>query len=226
MLSEEKISPFVCTAQHPAAAWSWKAWEMWDVQSHPCNPPCLPFFLLRPQASGQLWAPLGAQQGKGETSDPRSAPAAPLPLLCLTAGRAAGPAVTQVFPRNRGCREEGWKPWRLMLLHCREALKQSHKEALVPKDENIDQGCFPEQQRSNNMLLFHQLYSTLNDTRCCGMALQDVENHPLVMQSTSFLTGMRKGKTARIQVLWQPNTCMTRLLSTWNYLPQNYKLLC
>lgn len=43
------------------------------------------------------------------------------------------------------------------------------------------------------------------------MPLQDIENHPLLMQGTSFLTGMRKGDIARIQVLWQPNTCMTRL---------------
>lgn len=45
------------------------------------------------------------------------------------------------------------------------------------------------------------------------MALQDIENLPLIMQGTSFLTGMRKGETARIQVLWQPNTCVTKLLA-------------
>lgn len=98
-----------------------------------------------------------------------------------------------------------------MLLHCR-GLKQSHKEAVVPKDKNMDQGYFPEQQRANNMLLFDQLYSSLNNARGCGMALKDIENHPLIMQVTSFLTSMIKGETARIQVLWQPKTCMTKLL--------------
>lgn len=78
------------------------------MKSHHFNPACFPCLLLCPQVSGQLQAPPRAQQGPGETSDPCSAPAAPLPLFCLTAARAVDPAVTQVFHRN-GSREQGWK---------------------------------------------------------------------------------------------------------------------
>lgn len=41
----------VCPAQCPAAARSWKTWELWDVQSHRFNPTCFPCFLLCSQAS-------------------------------------------------------------------------------------------------------------------------------------------------------------------------------
>lgn len=181
------------------------------ARNHCCSPLSLPCRLLCTQVCGQSHTPLGARQGKEETSNPASA-------LCRTVGRAAGTAgqpwagKAQGFSRN-GSREQVWKAQRLMrggeLLHCRDGQKQNHKGTLITIGRSTDQGSFPEQQRANNIFLFHQLYSSLSNTEGCGVALQEFENHPSIKQSSPSPTGMRKG---RIQVLWQPN----RVLSDQN----------
>lgn len=125
--------------------------------NHCCSPLSLLCYLLCTHACGQSHGPLGARQGKEETSGPASA-------LCHTVGGAVGTAgqhwvgKTQGFSRN-GSREQGRKAQRLMrgngLLHCRDRQKQNHKDTLVAIDRSMDQGSFPEQWRAINIFLFH-----------------------------------------------------------------------
>lgn len=147
---------------------------MWQSRESPLQSPSSPCCFLCTQVCGQSCTPLGAQQGKGETSNPANAPTAPLSLLSAAWEQKA----QQGTPETQAERLRGDG-----LLHCREGQKQNHKEALVPKDKSTDQGCFSEQQRASNILLFHQLYSPLNNTEEREMALQEVENHPFVLKA-------------------------------------------
>lgn len=146
MLSEKKRLSLACPTQCPAAAWSWGGWELWDVAEQGITAavhPSLPCCLLCTQVCGQSRTPLGALQGKGETSDPAGGLTAPLPPFSATWAQQGSPG-TQGFPRN-GSREQGWKAQRLMrgngLLHCR-GQQQNHKEALVPEGKSMDQVAF------------------------------------------------------------------------------------
>lgn len=176
-------------------------------------------FTLLPPLHTRAWAIMcfpGSSAGKGGNLWPSQCPhCTPASALCCRGGRAAGPEGspgTQGFPRN-GSRERGWKVWRLVGGNglC---IKEKDRSRITRRLLRTAEG---------NMLLFHQLYSPLNNTGGCGMVLQEVENHPFKMLNLPSPTGMRKGKPARIEVLWQPNTHMTRILPIWS--PQNHKFL-
>lgn len=147
---------------------------MWQSRESPLQSLSSPCCFLCTQVCGQSHAPLGTQQGKGEISVPASALTAPLPLLSAEWEQKA----QQGIPETQAQRLRGGG-----LLHCREGQKQNHKESLVPKEKSTGQGCFSEQQGASNILLFNQLYSPLNNTGECEIALQEVENHPFVLKA-------------------------------------------
>lgn len=213
MLSKEKRLPLACPAQCPAAPWIWGTWELWDVAEQGITTAVSPVYLAASIAHKGLgnhvlpWE-LSRERGKSLTQ-----PVPPLhPCLCsLSHGRRGSRPRGQLWDSRvsqewqQGVRvasvKTGGRQW-----------PEKHGSRITRRLSRTAEG---------NVLLFHQLYSPLNDTGGCGMALQEVENHPFKKQSSPSPTGMRKGNPARIKILWQPNTHMTRILPIWNHSPQN-----
>lgn len=195
--------------------------------NHRCSPPQL---TLLPPLHTSVWAITHSpwsSAGKGGNLWPSRWPhCTPASVLCHmgTAGQPWDPRVSQEW--QQGARVESTKTDERQRATALQRTAAESQRGSGPWRQEHGPGRFPKQWRASNILLFHQLYSPLNNTGGCGMALQEVKNHPFVKQSSLSPIGMRRGKTARIQVLWQPHSCVTRILPIWNYFPQNHKLLC
>lgn len=155
MLSEEKISCLHCPV--PCSSWEQESLGPVGCAESPLQS-CM-LSLLSPLPTS-IWTIARSSESSAGTGGhlwpmqcPCCTPASTLPHSRKSSRPSSDPSISQEWQQ-----EQGWKAWKLMLLHCREQLKQSRKEALVPKHKNMDQGCFPEQQRavSPAILIFKQ----------------------------------------------------------------------